>query len=190
MQATCCLPSYLAPSQPSIGNLTLDSLSFQLGNSNPGPTARASPDRKKNSHLTSHPRAPPPDRAPRFPPNLSCLSPPPPPPPPLPMTQRWRLRARGDPDLDDDDGSPPAELRRSDDDEELGNEDLSLEIVARAVRRQRKSRARGSADSRSPSSDEEVDEDAVVELGEAPEPRSKQRKKQRREAAPAARRRR
>jgi hypothetical protein len=106
------------------------------------------------------------------------------------MTQRWRLRARGDPDLDDDDGSPPAELRRSDDDEELGNEDLSLEIVARAVRRQRKSRARGSADSRSPSSDEEVDEDAVVELGEAPEPRSKQRKKQRREAAPAARRRR
>ncbi|TVU24930.1 hypothetical protein EJB05_27397 [Eragrostis curvula] len=100
------------------------------------------------------------------------------------MAQRWRSRARRDPDLDDDGGgSPPAEVRRSDgddDDEEAGNEDLSLEIVARAARRQRRSRRRESADALSVSSGEEVDEDAVVELGEAPESRRKQRKKQRR----------
>ncbi|KAK3118930.1 hypothetical protein QOZ80_9BG0710860 [Eleusine coracana subsp. coracana] len=98
------------------------------------------------------------------------------------MAQRSRSRARRDPDLDDDvrGVSPRAERRRSDDDEELGNEDLTLEIVARAERRQRKSRRRRSEDALSPSSDEEVDEDAVVELGEAPESRRKQRKKQRR----------
>jgi hypothetical protein len=112
------------------------------------------------------------------------------------MAQRWRPRVRRDPDLDDEYGaghSPHAELRRCDDDEELGNEDLSLEIVARAARRQRKSRRRGSAGAPSPSSDEEIDEDVVVELGEAPKPRKKQRKerrklkkKQRKEAAEAA----
>jgi hypothetical protein len=119
-------------------------------------------------------------------------SPQPPPPPQPSMAQLWRPRARRDPDLDDEYGaghSPPAELRRSDDDEEMGNEDLSLEIVAHAARRQRKSRR----DALSPSSDEEIDEDTVVELGEAPKPRTKQRKerrklkkKQRREAAEAA----
>jgi hypothetical protein len=52
---------------------------------------------------------------------------------------------------------------------------------------------RGSVDAPSPSSDEEIDDDAVVELGEAPKPRKKQRKerrklkkKQRKEAAEAA----
>ncbi|XP_062182747.1 uncharacterized protein LOC133886869 [Phragmites australis] len=103
------------------------------------------------------------------------------------MAQRWRSGARRDPDLDDDGGSPPSSRRRRSDeeDEELGNEDLSLEIVARAVRRQRHRRPRRSeavADVLSLSSGEEegVDEDAVVELGEAAEPRRNQRKKQRR----------
>ncbi|KAJ1275919.1 hypothetical protein BS78_05G173000 [Paspalum vaginatum] len=106
------------------------------------------------------------------------------------MAQHWRSRARRDPDLDDD-GSPPSQQPRrgrgggdDDDDDELGNEDLSLEIVARAQRKRRGEPgggAPGFADLLSVSSaDEEVDEDAVVELGEVEEPRRKQRKKQRR----------
>ncbi|CAO2146919.1 unnamed protein product [Urochloa humidicola] len=113
------------------------------------------------------------------------------------MAQRWRSRARRDPDLDDDEdgGSPLSRLPRrggaggdgEDDDDEAGNEDLSLEIVARARRKRRGAsggsggRVSGFADLLSVSSgDEEVDEDAVVELGEAEEPRRKQKKKQRR----------
>ncbi|CAN6372521.1 unnamed protein product [Urochloa humidicola] len=111
------------------------------------------------------------------------------------MAQRWRSRARRDPDLDDEDdgGSPLSRQPRrggdgeDDDDDEAGNEDLSLEIVARA-RRKRRGASGGSgggvpgfAELLSVSSgDEEVDEDAVVELGEAEEPRRKQKKKQRR----------
>ncbi|KAL6841660.1 hypothetical protein ACP4OV_028599 [Aristida adscensionis] len=115
------------------------------------------------------------------------------------MAQRSRSRARREPDLDDEDGLPRSPERRrgeddgdDDDDEELGNEDLSLEIVARAAKRQRRRRPRrrgrdrgseGLAEVQSLSSgdeEEEVDEGAVVELGEPEESRKKQRKKQRR----------
>ena len=105
------------------------------------------------------------------------------------MAQRWRSRARRDPDLDED-GSPPSRQPRpgaggdDDEDDELGNEDLSLEIVARAQRKRRGASGGGVpgfADLLSLSSgDEEVDEDAVVELAEADEPRRKQKKKERR----------
>nr|TKW01283.1 hypothetical protein SEVIR_8G169800v2 [Setaria viridis] len=109
------------------------------------------------------------------------------------MAQRWRSRARRDPDLDDDDeGSPPSRQPRrgggsdEDNDDDEGNEDLSLEILARARRKRRgasggSGRVPGFAHLLSVSSgDEEADEDAVVELGEAEESRRKQRKKQRR----------
>ncbi|KAG0530333.1 hypothetical protein BDA96_05G176800 [Sorghum bicolor] len=99
---------------------------------------------------------------------------------------RSRSRARRDPDLDED-GSPPSRQPRpgaGDEDDELGNEDLSLEIVARAQRKQRGASGAGVpgfADLLSVSSgDEEVDEDAVVELAEADEPRRKQKKKKER----------
>lgn len=94
------------------------------------------------------------------------------------MAQRWRSRARRDPDLDD--GESPRQRRApiSDDDEEAGNEDLSLEIVARARRREVAGGRSGFYDLLSLSSSEEVDEDAVVELLEA-DPRRKQKKKRR-----------
>jgi hypothetical protein len=102
------------------------------------------------------------------------------------MAQRWRSRARRDPDLDED-GSPPSRQPRpgaGDEDDELGNEDLSLEIVARAQRKRRGASGGGVpgfADLLSVSSgDEEVDEYAVVELAEADEPRRKQQKKKER----------
>ncbi|PVH34401.1 hypothetical protein PAHAL_8G213400 [Panicum hallii] len=95
------------------------------------------------------------------------------------MAQRWRSRARRDPDVDDDD-----------EDDDVGNEDLSLEIVARARRKRHGASGGGTpglADLLQVSSgDEEAGEDAVVELGEAEEPRRKQRKKHRKEAAEAA----
>ncbi|KAL5204420.1 hypothetical protein ABZP36_009291 [Zizania latifolia] len=93
------------------------------------------------------------------------------------MAPRWRSRARRDPDLDEE-GSPPQRRRapRSDDDDEAGNEDLSLEIVARA--RRREATRGGRAEFLSLSSGDEVDEDAVVELGEA-DPSRKQKKKRR-----------
>lgn len=104
------------------------------------------------------------------------------------MAQRLRSRARRDPDLDED-GSPPSRQPRrgggdEEEDDELGNEDLSLEIVARAQRKRRGASGGGVpgfADLLTVSSgDEEVDEDAVVELAEADEPRRMQKKKQRR----------
>ncbi|RLM58444.1 zinc finger CCHC domain-containing protein 7-like [Panicum miliaceum] len=109
------------------------------------------------------------------------------------MAQRWRSRARRDPDVEDDDvggGSPPSRRPRrggsgdeEEDDDDVGNEDLSLEIVARARRRRHGASGGGTpglADLLQVSSgDEEAGEDAVVELGEAEEPRRKQRKKQR-----------
>ena len=110
-------------------------------------------------------------------------------PPPMAQRSRSRSRARRDPDLDED-GSPPSRQPRpgagdeDDEDDELGNEDLSLEIVARAQRKQRGASGAGVpgfADLLSVSSgDEEVDEDAVVELAEADEPRRKQKKKKER----------
>ncbi|EEC68130.1 hypothetical protein OsI_36043 [Oryza sativa Indica Group] len=98
------------------------------------------------------------------------------------MAQRWRSRARRDPDVDEEEGSPPERRRRAarsgSDDEEAGNEDLSLEIVARAARRRRRQReasAGFAADAFS--SGDEIDEDAVVELGEA-DPSSRKRRKE------------
>ncbi|RLM69148.1 zinc finger CCHC domain-containing protein 7-like [Panicum miliaceum] len=104
-----------------------------------------------------------------------------------------RSGARRDPDLDDDDvggGSPPSRHPRrggsgdEEDNDDVGNEDLSLEIVARV--RWRRSGPPGLADLLQVSSGDEAGEDAVVELGEAEEPRRKQRKKHRKEAAEAA----
>lgn len=96
------------------------------------------------------------------------------------MGQRGRSRARRDPDLDDN--ASPARRRAplGDDEDEEGNEDLSLEIVERARRRREAAGGQpGFADLLSLSSDEEVDEDAVVELGEA-DPRRKEKKKKKR----------
>jgi hypothetical protein len=100
------------------------------------------------------------------------------------MAERWRSRARRDPDLDEDASPPsrqPRHSRGDEEDDELGNEDLSLEIVARAQRKRRGESAGGVpvfADLLSVSSADE--EGAVVELDEADEPRRKQKKKQRR----------
>ncbi|AQK58391.1 zinc knuckle (CCHC-type) family protein [Zea mays] len=100
------------------------------------------------------------------------------------MAERWRSRARRDPDLDEDASPPSRQPRHSggdEEDDELGNEDLSLEIVARAQRKRRGESAGGVpvfADLLSVSSADE--EGAVVELDEADEPRRKQKKKQRR----------
>uniref|UniRef100_A0A0E0MGI7 CCHC-type domain-containing protein n=1 Tax=Oryza punctata TaxID=4537 RepID=A0A0E0MGI7_ORYPU len=95
------------------------------------------------------------------------------------MAQRWRSRARRDPDLVDEEGSPPERRRRAarsgSDDDEAGNEDLSLEIVARAARRRREASAGFAADALS--SGDEIDEGAVVELGEA-DPSSRKRRKE------------
>ena len=96
------------------------------------------------------------------------------------MGQRGRSRGRRDPDLDDNDSPPRRCAPLSDDEDEAGNEDLSLEIVERARRRRQAAGGQpGFADLLSLSSDEEVDEDAVVELGEA-DPRRKEKKKKRR----------
>ncbi|CAM0873825.1 unnamed protein product [Alopecurus aequalis] len=96
------------------------------------------------------------------------------------MGQRGRSRARRDPDLDDNDSPPRRRAPLSDDEDEAGNEDLSLEIVERARRRREAAGGQpGFTDLLSLSSDEEVDEDAVVELGEA-DPRRKEKKKKRR----------
>jgi hypothetical protein len=95
------------------------------------------------------------------------------------MGQRGRSRARRDPDLDDNE-SPARRRAPLSDDEDEGNEDLSLEIIERARRRREAAGGQpGFADLLSLSSDEEVDEDAVVELGEA-DPRRKEKKKKRR----------
>lgn len=94
------------------------------------------------------------------------------------MAQRWRSRARRDPDLDDGESPPQRRAPISDEEEEAGNEDLSLEIVARARRREAAGGRSGFHDLLSLSSSEEVDEDAVVELLEA-DPRRKQKKKRR-----------
>ncbi|XP_048542303.1 zinc finger CCHC domain-containing protein 7-like [Triticum urartu] len=115
------------------------------------------------------------------------------------MAQRWRSKARRDPDLDDAGSPSPARPRAppSDDEDEAGNEDLTLEIVARARRRGAAGGQPGLAEVLPLSSDEEVDEDAVVELGEADPSRRKdkkkkkqrrkeRRKKQRKEDAAAA----
>ncbi|ONM27002.1 uncharacterized protein [Zea mays] len=114
------------------------------------------------------------------------------------MAQRWRSRARWDSDLDED-GSPPFRQPRrggsDEEDDEVGNEDLSLEIIARAQRKRRWASCggvTGFANLLSVSSGD--DEDAVVELAEADEPRRKQkkrqhwkqRKRQRKEATAAA----
>lgn len=97
------------------------------------------------------------------------------------MAQRWRSRARRDPDVDDEEGSPPERRRRGarsgSDDEEAGNEDLSLEIVARAARRRRRREASAGFAADAFSSGDEIDEDAVVELGEA-DPSSRKRRKE------------
>jgi hypothetical protein len=100
------------------------------------------------------------------------------------MAERWRSRVWRDPNLDEDASPPSRQPHHSggdEEDDELGNEDLSLEIIARAQRKRRGESAGGVpmfADLLSVSSTDE--EGAVVELDEADETRRKQKKKQRR----------